>query len=161
MRVGVKAYPHFFSKEERMFGRLGLFALVIMAGVWWYIGYTAWERIVRKSGPFTLLDAALGIFVGLAGPFLLFALTKDASECVLKEQLPSKEDKEDKEESKTNEGEKGFTLIELMLVIAIIGILSAVAIPAYMDFVDKHQATQPATQQQLEEFDSNAANPLD
>ena len=37
--------------------------------------------------------------------------------------------------------QKGFTLIELMIVVAIIGALSAIAVPAYKDYVNKSEAS--------------------
>ena len=37
--------------------------------------------------------------------------------------------------------QQGFSLVELMIVVAIIGALTAIAVPAYQDYVKKSEAT--------------------
>ncbi|WZB61421.1 pilin [Achromobacter xylosoxidans] len=44
-----------------------------------------------------------------------------------------------------NKNKKGFTMIELMITVAIVGALTAIAIPAYQDYVIRSQVSEGIT----------------
>lgn len=57
-------------------------------------------------------------------------------------------------------GAQGFTLVELMIAVAVVGILTAVALPAYQDYVTRGRLTEAfsalaAAQPSAEQFWAN------
>jgi|WetSurMetagenome_2_1015567.scaffolds.fasta_scaffold05061_2 type IV pilus assembly protein PilE len=42
-------------------------------------------------------------------------------------------------------GEYGFSLVELMVVVALLGILSSVAVPAYVNYINRSKQTEAVT----------------